>query len=110
MSAGQAVRSSLRSGRVRLALGVAVAASALAVGSTLTAHADTARPAPQHNVQYVDVDLCDETPDPNPVDAVPGGKDDLPKPTSTENASVLDCSVDVPGGGDPVDAVPVPGK
>lgn len=110
MSAGQSARSSLRSSRVRLALGVTVAATALAVGGTLTAHADTARPTPQHKVQYVDVDLCDETPDPIPVDAVPGAKDDLPKPTATKNASVLDCSVHVPDGGDPVDAVPVPGK
>ncbi|MDV9174480.1 hypothetical protein R6V09_30780 [Streptomyces sp. W16] len=110
MSAGQAVRSSLRSGRVRLALGVTTAAVALAVGGSLnTAHADTARPTSHHKADTIDVGLCDDTPDPNPVEAVPGGVDKDPKPVPQQTFSyVLDCSVPVPDGGDPVDAVPVP--
>lgn len=108
MSAGQAARSSLRSGRVRLALGVTTAAVALAVGGSLsTAHADTARVTPHHKADTIDVGLCDDTPDPSPVEAVPGGVDKQPKPVPQRTiASFFDCSVHVPDGGDPVDAVP----
>ncbi|MDH6213087.1 hypothetical protein [Streptomyces pseudovenezuelae] len=115
MSAGQALRHSLRSGRVRLALGATVAAAAFAVGGTLTAHADSAASAPQHKLKQVSVtDVCvdpDPNPDPDPVDAVPGGDDDLPKPDSTENIYYDgdDCAEPVPGDGDAVTAVPVPG-
>ncbi|MBK3568653.1 hypothetical protein [Streptomyces sp. MBT62] len=110
MSAGQAVRSSLRSGRVRLALGVTVAATALAVGSTLTAHADTARPAPQKSGSVV-VPPC-ENPDPSPVEAVPGGKFHLPKHLPQKSLHVIlgDCGPDTPSVGDPVEATPVPGS
>ncbi|MGX9889203.1 hypothetical protein [Streptomyces sp. NPDC002276] len=110
MSAGQAVRSSLRPGRVRLALGVTIAATVLAVGGTLTAHADTARPAPHKSGSMV-VPPC-EAPDPSPVEAVPGGKFHLPKhlPQKTFRTVVGECGPDTPSVGDPVEATPVPGS
>ena len=111
MSAGQTVRSSLRSGRVRLTLGVTTAAVALAVGGSLsTAHADTARLTPHHKADAVNVALCDDpTPTPAPVDAVPDGVDTNPKPLPQRYYSVLlDCLPPTPNVGDPVDAVPVP--
>ncbi|SEC50035.1 hypothetical protein SAMN05216489_00890 [Streptomyces sp. 3213] len=91
MSAGQAARSSLRSVRLRLALGVTTAAVALAVGGSLsTAHADTARQAPHHKSDAVNVALCDDpTPTPAPVDAVPEGVVANPKPLPQRSYSVL---------------------
>ncbi|MEV0736554.1 hypothetical protein AB0I51_11375 [Streptomyces sp. NPDC050549] len=45
MSAGHTARRSLRAGRVRIALGI-TGAAALAIGSSVTAHADNSAPAP----------------------------------------------------------------
>ncbi|XUL85769.1 hypothetical protein ACQ86D_02900 [Streptomyces galilaeus] len=112
MSAGHTARRSLRAGRVRIALGVTGAAAALAIGSSVTAHADNSAPAPKpapSQVTYPGV--C---PEPEPVDAVPGGND-----TAFEGKQMYytfsgdpvdavpgdDCT-GVPDGGDPVDAVP----
>ncbi|MGW3108931.1 hypothetical protein [Streptomyces sp. NPDC001100] len=70
------------------------AAVAPAVGGSLnTAHADTARVAPHHTSDTIDVGLCDDTPDTSPVEALAGGVDKHPKPVPQRTfTSVLDCA------------------
>jgi len=95
MSAGQTARRSLRTRRVRIALGATAAAAALALGGSVTAHADNSAPAPEKSVKQVEpTDPCEELP---PVDAVPG-EDDTPWTGPVED---LYYSED-----DPVDALP----
>ncbi|WP_406464222.1 hypothetical protein OH768_50895 [Streptomyces sp. NBC_01622] len=114
MSAGHTARRSLRAGRVRIALGVTGAAAALAIGSSVTAHADNSAPAPKPvPSQVTHPGVC---PEPEPVDAVPGGNDTTFKGkqvsytfSSGDPVDAVpgnDCAVPVPDGGDPVDAVP----
>ncbi|MFI6408268.1 hypothetical protein [Streptomyces sp. NPDC050548] len=113
MSAGHTARRSLRAGRARIALGVTGAAAALAIGSSVTAHADNSAPAPKpapSQVTYPGV--C---PKPEPVDAVPGGNDGpfkgkqvfytLNSGDPVDAVPGDDCA-GIPDGGDPVDAVP----
>ncbi|MFJ9374826.1 hypothetical protein [Streptomyces sp. NPDC101455] len=112
MSAGQTVRRSLRTGRVRIALGVTGAAAALAIGGSFTAHADNSASGPMpvpSQVTYTE--LC-----PEPVEAVPNGVDNTVKDNHVTYTTTSEDPVDaVPGGecvdpgpniGDPVEAVP----
>ncbi|WP_329547707.1 hypothetical protein OG548_29960 [Streptomyces sp. NBC_01356] len=97
MSAGHAVRRSLRAGRVRIALGATVVAAALTIGGTFAAHADNSEPVPQRAVQAPIPGDCAE---PAPVDAVPSGSDDVSDPDAK------DVQIDMGSDEGPVEAVP----
>ena len=112
MSAGQTVRRSLRAGRVRIALGAAGAAAALAIGGSFTAHADNSAPAPKPvPTKGTPADQC-----PEPVEAVPG-EGAVPVKGDQVSYTLLgddpvdavpgdDCTAPDPSKGTPVDAVP----
>ncbi|WP_210593706.1 hypothetical protein [Streptomyces sp. GESEQ-35] len=100
-------------------MGATAAAAALALGGTFTAHADNSGPAPEKSATQIKVDDVCAEPEPveDPVEAVPGGDDDVAKPDSYKDATVDDedpvdaepvddCVEDPEPGGDPVEAVP----
>ncbi|MFF1679652.1 hypothetical protein ACFVYG_26920 [Streptomyces sp. NPDC058256] len=83
---------------MRIALGATVAAAALTIGGTFVAHADNSEPAPERVEQAPIPGECAE---PAPVDAVPGGSDDVSDPDAK------DVQIDLGSDEDSVEAVPV---
>ncbi|MFD9330952.1 hypothetical protein [Streptomyces sp. NPDC060065] len=82
---------------MRIALGATVAAAALTIGGGFAAHADNSEPAPERVEQAPIPGECAE---PAPVDAVPGGSDDVSDPDAK------DVQIDLGSDEGPVDAVP----